>query len=115
MSKQKFNLGQEIWFVPIYNGAEKMPSYVKIIKLGRKYIYFDNGLRASKDGLLADNKYPKKYYFKGNFYLCKEDWEEKKLPFNAWKKFCIDVSRAYTIPNGIGVSEINEARKLLGI
>jgi hypothetical protein len=69
----QFEVGMELYFV--YSDSRRgEPIYVKVSKVGRKWVNLDNGYRFDKEDTVIDGA---GYSSPGRIYLSKEDYDNQ--------------------------------------
>lgn len=82
----------------------------KVIKIGRKWISFEDGRRCTIDTLLLDCG----GYAPQKLYVSVEEYEAGRKLQAAWSDLCRDVQRIRR-PEHLTVEGINEIRRMLGL
>lgn len=110
-SIEDLQVGDELFCVRTYNYPS---TTVKIKKIGKAYIYFENGKRAYKDSLLSYEKgYGRGQY--ATYYLSESDYLEEKTLNNGWGEFRRLVSEKYKVPELVTIERINQCLEILGL
>lgn len=98
-------VGDELWWEP----SERWPAAgaVKVIKVGRRWVHFSNGIRIeAEDGDFHDDDPP------GSLYRSQDEYEAEV----AWQALGLDLFNArQDRPADIMTDKILQARQLLGL
>ena len=106
-----YKVGQTLWFkYDGYSSRSGVDREVAITKIGRSWIYIDNGHRVDKETLIADGK---GYASPGACYLSKKDYDEDVLLAREWRLFSRMIQDSYNAPEGVTVESIQKVRNLL--
>lgn len=105
-------IGQKLWLVPIRGFGQ--PHEVTVGRLGRKWAYIGEG--RSEQAFDPDSGYldGKGYSSPGRLYRSQEHYEDMVAAEKAWQRLVSEL-RYMSPPANVGISQICEARKLLGI
>ena len=106
-------MGDTLWFV--YNKKRQgNPREIVVSKVGRKWIYFDNG--RSRFDLETKRVDAGVYSSPATIYESKEVYDKEVSLRLLWQKFYLEVAGRYRAPiKGITEDAINQAAKLLGL
>lgn len=113
----KLNLGATL-FLSLH--SEWRPIPVTIIKVGRKWAYFEGshycGTKIDRETLeVGDGRYGDAYRSKGEWQNRLDAEMKKRADGNAWRQFRRKVSALYERPPGADSEAIKRCAELLGI
>lgn len=104
----KYEVGQSLWWVPAQRRGT--PHAVNIKAVGRKWLQLDNHERVDIKTLFADGG---DYSSPGRCYLSEEAWRADVALCVAWDELRLTMSRHYVPPDGVTMSQIQNARRSL--
>ena len=107
---EKLTEGQKLWWVPLRSRYSKEKE-VTVLKVGRKWAQLDNRERIDIETLVVDAG---QYSPNGCCYLSRDAYEQEYALGKAWEKLKSDLQYKQ-ISNGVTISDIDAARKLLGL
>ena len=102
------SIGQKLWYVPTSYRRQE-PYEVEVTKTGRKWATVTNGWREFRidiDTLWADG---------GRCYIDREAYEKETALIKSWDDFRGLVSRLYSLPTGVTLEKIKQAKLSLGL
>lgn len=107
--RKDWAIGQELYFVPAQQHGG-LPRYVKVTRVGNKYITLENGWRVDMETMRVDGR---------GYSSPGKCWENEPTYFkwleleNAWRKLQNWMSREYHAPDGVTIESIATASILL--
>jgi hypothetical protein len=108
-----YKVGQPLWFkYDGYSSRSGVDQEVAITKIGRSWIYLNNGHRVDKETLIADGK---GYSSPGKCYLSRMEYEYEKAINKEWSSLRRILDVYYKPPRCVTKESIQQARELLGL
>lgn len=104
----KLTVGQTLWYVP--SGRHGNPHEITVEKVGRKWATCSRFLRIDMETLAADGG---NYSSPGSCYLSKADHDAEVALEETWKRFRDLVDRQWHCPEGVRISQMENAARAL--
>jgi hypothetical protein len=104
MRPSDFKIGQTL-FIKYYNRPKLFGH--KIVKVGRKWLTLDNNEKIDLETLQMDGDYLNKAY------VTEAEYAQEHALSDAWSQFHAQISRAYSMPKGVSITDIEAARTIL--
>lgn len=105
-------VGQELWYVPADSRYVDRSKFVKVTKLGRKWVALDHeGYRIDPETLWVDGG---QYSSPGRCWPSKEAWEVEVRRARAWADF-VRWLPMHQPPDGVNVEMIETIKRILGV
>jgi hypothetical protein len=103
-----YSIGQKLWYVPRTRHRE--PHETTITKIGKVWIYLENGHRVDIAKLYADGG---QYQSPGRAYLSREVWEQEVELIREWDSLSALLRNMYSPPHAVTAADIRQAKALL--
>lgn len=110
MSVEKLKVGQTLWWVP--RNPNSNADEVKVTAVGRKWAQLANHRRIDVVTLEADGA---GYASPGRCYRDRAVYEAEAQLTSQWVALRRSIADRYVAPDGVTMSQIKQARELLGL
>lgn len=108
MKTNKFEVGQELFQVFINNRSKHEPRYIKITKIGRKWVYVGEDWRETRFDPKTMIEDAKGYSPNSRFYFSEADYREEKLKREIWSEFLKEYRFGKNPPKNLSAKRLRE-------